>query len=81
MSTETEEKLRKRIKELKESLEKERKAHEKTKKEFEEFRAKHSITVENLRKAMNIKPNSKKKLKPVGAPKGHKAYTRWYENS
>jgi transposase len=66
----------KRIKELEDALDKEKKAHEKTKKEYEEFKAKHKITVYNLRKAMNIKPNSKKKPKPAGAPLGHKAYTR-----
>lgn len=68
--------LKKRIKELKEALEKERKAHEKTKKDFEEFKAKHSQTVSELRKALNIKANITKVAKPVGAQKGHKAYTR-----
>jgi len=73
----------KRIEELEKALKSERQAHEKTKedlertkKEFEEFKAKHSLTVENLRKAMNIKPNSKITPKPLGAPKGHKGYTR-----
>jgi len=46
------------------------------KKEFEEFKAKHKVTVDNLKKAMNIKPNSNKKPKPLGAPKGHKGYWR-----
>lgn len=46
------------------------------KKEFEEFKAKHAITVTNLRTALNIKPDSKKDSKPLGAPKGHKAYER-----
>jgi len=66
------EKLRKENKELKEENERLKKVE----KEFEEFKAKHAITVENLRKAMNIKPNSKRKPKPIGAPKGHKGYTR-----
>ncbi|MFH1641408.1 MAG: IS66 family transposase [Nanoarchaeota archaeon] len=66
----------KRIKELEEALGKEKRAHEKTKKEFEEFKAKHAITVDNLKKAMNIKANSKKKPKSAGAKKGHTAYTR-----
>jgi hypothetical protein len=48
----------------------------KLEKEFEAFKAKHNITVDNLRKAMNIKPNSKDKPKQAGAPKGHKAHTR-----
>lgn len=68
--------LRDKIKELEETLEKERREKEKIKKEFEEFKTKHIITVENLRKAMNIKPNFKKKPKPLGAPKGHKGYAR-----
>lgn len=69
-------KQKKKIKELEESLKKEKKSHEKTKKEFEDFKAKHAVTVENLKKAMNIKPNSKKKPKLLGAPKGHKGYAR-----
>ena len=69
-------KLRDENKRLKEALKKERDAHEKTKKEFKEFKAKHQITVENLRNALNIKANSKKKSKPLGAPEGHKGYTR-----
>ena len=48
----------------------------KVEKEFEEFKAKHKVTVDNLKKAMNIKPNSNKKPKPLGAPKGHKGYWR-----
>jgi transposase len=73
----------KRIKELEDALKKEKEDHEKTKKEyedtkkeFEEFKAKHNITVENLRKAMHIKPNSRKKPLHLGAQKGHKGYTR-----
>lgn len=66
----------KRIKELEEELQDYQKKYEKLKKEFEEFKAKHNVTVDNLTKAMNIKPNSKKTPKPIGAPKGHKPYTR-----
>lgn len=73
----------KRIKELEEEnarlrKEKEKIVEEKEKivKEFEEFKAKHAATVENLKKAMNIKPNIKKKSKPIGAQIGHKAYNR-----
>lgn len=72
ISEEEAEKLKERIKELEE----ENQRLKKIEKEFEEFKAKHAITVENLRKAMNIKPSSKKKPKPLGAPKGHKGYTR-----
>jgi transposase len=74
----------------KEALRKEKNAHEKTKKEFretkkefretkkefEEFKAKHAGTVANLQKAMKIKPDKKKAAMPLGAPKGHKGYTR-----
>src|SRR3989338_7462035 len=71
--------LEKEIKKLKkkiEMLEEENKRLKKVEKEFEEFKAKHSITVDNLKRAMNIKPNSKIEPKPLGAPKGHKPYTR-----
>lgn len=75
--------LKREIENLKSALEKERKekekiAEEKEKivKEFEEFKAKHAVTVTNLRTALNIKPDSKIVSKPVGAPKGHKAYNR-----
>lgn len=66
------EKLKNRI----EELEKEVERLKKVEKEFEEFKAKHAITVENLRRAMNIKADSNKKPKSLGAPKGHKAYTK-----
>lgn len=73
----------KRIKELEEEVallrkEKEQIAHEKEEleREFEEFKAKYAVTVENLKHAMNIKPDKKSKPKPLGAPKGHKGYTR-----
>mgnify|MGYP001571955747 CR=1 FL=1 len=75
---------------LKKSLEKEReekdkitkefedtkKDYEDTKKEFEEFKAKHVMTVTNLRRALNIKKNSDKIPKKLGAPKGHVGYFR-----
>lgn len=73
------EKLRKENKKLKEEVERLKKVekdYEKTKKEFEEFKAKHMGTVENLRKALNIKTNSNKIHKPLGASKNHKAYYR-----
>ena len=66
----------KKIKELEEALEKEKKAHEKTKKEYQEFKAKHTKTVTELRKALKIKTNKTEIAKPVGAKDGHKAYTR-----
>lgn len=77
------EKLKKRIEELEEALEKEKKAHEKTKKEFdntkrefEEFKAKHSQTVSELRKALKIKAGKKEKSKQAGAKNGHEGYSR-----
>ena len=77
------EKLTEKIKELEETIEYERKEKdrivenfEKVKKEFEEFKEKHSIAVTNLRRAMNIKANSRNVSKPLGAPKGHAAYNR-----
>ncbi len=45
-------------------------------KEFEEFKAKHTITVENLQKALKIKPDKKTTGKSVGAQDGHKGYSR-----
>ena len=63
-------------KELKEELQKTKKDYEHTKKEFEEFKAKHAVTVSNLKKAMKIKANKKKQTKPLGAPKGHKGYAK-----
>lgn len=57
-------------------LEDENKRLKKVEKEFEEFKVKHAITVDHLKKAMKIKANSKKKLKPLGAPNGHKGYAR-----
>src|SRR3989344_2659818 len=66
----------KKIKELEEALEKEKKAHEKTKKEFQEFKATHTQTVTELRKALRIKANKTETPKPAGARDGHKAYTR-----
>jgi len=66
------EKLRRENKKLKEENERLKKVE----KEFEEFKAKHLATVSNLKKALNIKANSKKIHKPLGAPKGHVGYTR-----
>ncbi len=79
ISDEEAKRLKDRIKGLEEEIEhlkKVEKEKKKIEKEFEEFKAKHAITVESLRKAMNIKPDSKKNPKPLGAPKGHKGYAR-----
>ena len=73
----------KRIQELEEENDRLRKEKDKItqekdkiEKEFSEFKAKHAATVDNLKKAMKIKPSLKTKPKPLGAPKGHKGYTR-----
>lgn len=76
ISDEEAKRLKDKIRKLEEALEKEREAHEKTQKEFEEFKANHTKTVSELKKALKIKANSKKIAKPIGAPKGHKGYAR-----
>src|SRR3989344_2142276 len=48
----------------------------KTQKEFEEFKLKHAGTVEELKKAMRLKPNLAVRKSGLGAQSGHKAYTR-----
>ena len=63
------------IRKLKEKIKKLEEENERLKKEFEEYKAKHSQTVSELRKALKIKPNLKTPL-PFGAPKGHKGYAR-----
>lgn len=68
--------LKDKIEELEEALRKKDKELKKVKQEFEEFKAKHAITVANLRKALNIKANKKIKPNSVGANKGHKGYAR-----
>ncbi|MEK6960524.1 MAG: IS66 family transposase [Nanoarchaeota archaeon] len=76
-------KLRREIERLRdenESIKKEKERIEnekhKLEKEFEEFKANHTITVENLRNAMHIKPDSKKAPALAGAKKGHTGYSR-----
>ena len=65
----------KKLKDKIRELEKENVRLKKVEHEFEEFKAKHSQTVSELRKALKIKPNLKTPL-PFGAPKGHKGYAR-----
>lgn len=72
ISEEEAQKLKDKIQEL----ERENERLKKVEKEFEEFKTQHAKTVANLQKAMKIKPNSKKKSKPIGAPIGHTGYTR-----
>jgi len=70
----------KKLEEEKDSLAKEKdsleQAFEKTKKEFEEFKSLHATTVDNLKQALKIKANSKIVSRPLGAPVGHKGYSR-----
>jgi len=71
---------KKRIEEEKKSIENEfentKKEFENTKKEFEEFKAKHAGTVQNLRKALRIKPDLPSSPNPIGARPRHKGYGR-----
>lgn len=69
-------KLEKEVEILRHEKEKITQEKEKIEKEFEEFKAKHAGTVENLKQAMNIKQDKKKKSNKLGAPVGHKPYTR-----
>ena len=62
-----------RLKQEKESIEKE---FEDTKKEFEEFKALHAGTVQNLRKALKIKPDLPRSPNPIGAKPRHKGHGR-----
>lgn len=63
------------IRKLKEKIRELEEENAKIKKEFEEFKAKHTTTVSELRKALRIKPNTKS-IPAFGAPKGHKGYAR-----
>jgi len=70
----------KRLKNQKEKIEQEKKRIEKefedTKKEFEEFKAKHAGTVQNLHKALKIKPDLPQSPNPIGAKLRHKGHGR-----
>src|SRR3989338_11261585 len=46
------------------------------KKEFEEFKAKYAGTVQNLQKALKIKPDLKLSPNPIGARPRHKGHGR-----
>ena len=76
ISDEEVKKLKEENDRLKKEIKKLKKEFEDTKKEFEEYKSKHALTVSNLRKALKIKEKSNKVSKPLGAPKGHKAYAR-----
>ena len=58
--------------------EKEKIEHEKKmlEKEFEEFKAKHAGTVQNLHKALKIKPDLPQSPNPIGAKPRHKGHGR-----
>ena len=61
----------KRLKKQNEQIEQEKKRLEK---EFEEFKAKHAGTVQNLQKALKIKPDLKKSQNPIGAKPHHRGH-------
>ncbi len=65
------ERLKKRIRELEKALQKEKQKYDKLEKEYQEFKAKHTQTVSELRKALKIKEDKVASEKPVGAQKGH----------
>ena len=65
-----------RLKKIEKKHNKLEKEYEHTKKEYEELKAKHALTVQNLHKALKIKPEKKKTINLVGAQQGHKAYAR-----
>jgi hypothetical protein len=67
---------KKEFEDTKKKLEDTEKEFEDTKKEFEELKAKHASIVSNLKEAMNIKADNKRRSKKLGAPKYHKGYTR-----
>lgn len=62
--------------ELKEENQKLKEQIKKIKEDFEEYKSMHTKTVDELRKALNIKPDTKFKQKTLGAQKGHAAYVR-----
>jgi len=59
-----------------ERLKKEIERLKKIEKEFEEFKAKHVGTVNNLQKALKIKPNIEPSKNPIGAKLKHKGHGR-----
>jgi len=69
-------KLKERIKELEEENSKLKREKEKIEKEYEDLKVKYATTVSNLQKALKIKADKVTKRKPLGAPMGHKGYTR-----
>lgn len=77
MSAENEiERLREENKRLRDKLTKKEDEFRRLRKEFDEFKAKHGQTVSELQKALKIKADTNIVSKPLGAKKGHKAYTR-----
>lgn len=72
---ELEEELKRANKEVK-RLKKVEKEYDNLKKEFEEFKAKHAGTVQNLQKALKIKPDLPKSPNPIGARPRHRGHGR-----
>ena len=70
------ERLMKENQKLKEENRRLKDEKKKIEKEFEEYKLNHAGTVDELKKAMHLKPNLAVKKNGLGAQKGHKAYTR-----
>lgn len=69
-------KLKEEIRKAKEQIRKLIEEKEHIEKEFEAFKLKHVGTVDELKKAMHIKPDKKISSLKRGAQQGHKGYTR-----
>lgn len=69
-------KLEKELEDNKKELDDTNRSFKNIKREFEEFKAKHGITVSNLKVALKIKPNLEESKTTIGAPKHHKGYSR-----
>ena len=65
-----------RIKELEAENKRLKEKFAKLKKEFEDFKAKHAGTVQNLQKALRIKPDLPQSPNPIGARPRHKGHGR-----
>ncbi len=74
----------KKIKELENEINRLKKVeqdYKKLRKEFEEFKAKHAGTVQNLQKALKIKPDQPKSPNHIGAKPRHKGHGRKSPNT
>jgi transposase len=65
-----------RLKKVEQDYKKVEQDYKHLKKEFEEFKAKHAGTVQNLQKALKIKPDLPKSKNPIGAKPRHTGHGR-----